>query len=235
MMEYVPNLMYLNSVPRIMPNHPHPKNKFSAEEDQRLISLIQQYGEDNWSTISDKMPKRNPRQCRERWFNYLSPEINTRPWSIEEDTQLKRLYDQYGPKWVKIATYFPQRTDINVKNRWLVLFRQERRLQRKALGIKINRRSKRATQLLQSQIIGQIPNFIPYQSILTKPSSTPIKTVSNPLDEIPETTQLGDNKIDQDDTKNDDFDDEHDIFGNSTDIELWDESFIGIYPPDEIF
>ena len=61
------------------------KCKFTPEEDQRLMSLVMKYGTRDWLYISQKMMSRNPRQCRERWNNYLNPNLTAEPWTIEED------------------------------------------------------------------------------------------------------------------------------------------------------
>ena len=105
----------------------HPKVKFSLEEDFRLRVLVMQYGDENWNFISSLMKDRNPRQCRERWTKYLSPLNRYEPFTQEEDKFLLLLVQQYGKKWVKISKYFQNRTDVSIKNRWLVLQRQKHR------------------------------------------------------------------------------------------------------------
>ena len=96
---------------------PHPRAQFTDEEDAKLIELVETYGDRNWKNIADKMPGRNTRQCRERYQNYLSPNLDKGPWTNEEDTLLICKYIELGSKWKTIALYFPKRTDISVKNR----------------------------------------------------------------------------------------------------------------------
>ena len=105
---------------------PHSKKRFSFEEDQLLKRLVAKYGE-NWNVIASCMKKRNPRQCRERWINYLSGFYLQKPWTEEEDDKLSNLFQEYGSKWVKIASFFENRSDINVKNRWNMLVRREKK------------------------------------------------------------------------------------------------------------
>lgn len=43
-----------------------------------------------WNEISDALnsklhTNRNGKQCRERWYNFLNPEINREPFTSEED------------------------------------------------------------------------------------------------------------------------------------------------------
>lgn len=102
----------------------HKKIKFTPDEDAKLHDLVQQYGDNDWSTIASFMNGRNKRQCRERWRHYLSPQVSTEPFTEEEDALLHYKYLEYGHRWKLIATFFPNRTDITIKNRWLFLHRQ---------------------------------------------------------------------------------------------------------------
>lgn len=100
------------------------KFKFTPEEDQQLIKLVNQYGTDAWLTIVDKMPWRNERQVRDRWFYYLSPDLNKGPWTEDEDQLLISKVKEFGPSWVYITQFFKNRTDVQIKNRWNVLCRK---------------------------------------------------------------------------------------------------------------
>jgi hypothetical protein len=103
------------------------KSKFTPEEDAQLTDLVKTYGDDDWVTIACLMPSRTPRQCRERWNHYLTPTISSTPFTREEDLLLLTKYRELGPKWKTIAASFQGRTDINIKNRWLLLSRRHRR------------------------------------------------------------------------------------------------------------
>lgn len=94
------------------------RRNFAKEEDQRLSYLVERYGTNNWEMIASMMPLRNARQCRDRFRNYLSPKINLKKWSEEEDLLLIYKYKELGPKWVQISKYFDGRSDNNLKNRW---------------------------------------------------------------------------------------------------------------------
>ena len=97
---------------------------FSHEEDFRLAQLVEEYGNSDWLLIASMMDKRNSRQCRERWINYLSPDINTSKWKPEEDRLLLQKHKEIGPKWVQISKFLDGRTEIMVKNRFQVLQRR---------------------------------------------------------------------------------------------------------------
>ena len=101
-----------------------PKRKFTDEDDKKLISVVAELGTRSWVDISNAMGDRNPRQCKERWENYLNPEINNNPWSKDEDDLLLQKQKEIGSKWVIISQFFDHRTDAAVKNRWQLLERR---------------------------------------------------------------------------------------------------------------
>ena len=86
------------------------KQKFSPDEDEKLKVLVRQYGVD-WKIISAVMKNRSPRQCRDRWKNYLSPDVNNNPWTPQEDALLIEKIKEFGRQWATIAKFFPQRTE----------------------------------------------------------------------------------------------------------------------------
>lgn len=99
------------------------KAKFSPEEDKQLIELVKQYGVNAWEIVCLKMNQRNERQCKDRWFYYLSPDLNKGPWTKDEDDLLIKSVKEYGPSWVRITKLFKGRTDVQIKNRWNVVKR----------------------------------------------------------------------------------------------------------------
>jgi hypothetical protein len=106
----------------------HPKTKFSPDEDTVLTVAVQQLGTSDWQRIAEAVSGRNARQCRDRWLNYLSPDVGNGPWTSEDDQLLLSKYEQFGPAWRRIASFFePGRTEINVKSRWLRIQRQNRK------------------------------------------------------------------------------------------------------------
>jgi hypothetical protein len=109
------------------PRYFTPKVKFTTAEDALLRDLVQRYGAGEWRTISACLGSRNPRQCRERWQNYLDPRVSDPcGWDPEEDARLLAAYEEIGTRWSTLASYFPGRSTINVKNRMVVLHRRRR-------------------------------------------------------------------------------------------------------------
>lgn len=93
--------------------------RFSAEEDAKLIELQQE--KLDWHEISTRFENRSPRQCRERFQNYLSPELNKSNWTRDEDELLIKKESEMGKKWKKMMPYFQNRSNVNIKNRFTTL------------------------------------------------------------------------------------------------------------------
>ena len=93
------------------------KGSWKKEEDNLILSLIEKYGT-SWSKISKIIKTRNGKQIRDRYINILSPNINKKKFSPEEDDLLLKLYNKYGPKWATIHTFFKNRTTDMIKNRF---------------------------------------------------------------------------------------------------------------------
>lgn len=96
---------------------------FTLEEDQKLIELVEKY-KDDWGKISSEMKNRSVRQCKERYLHYLSPNIIKRDWTPEEDMLLLFNIQKYGKAWKKLEILFPGRTEIDIRNRFNILFRR---------------------------------------------------------------------------------------------------------------
>ena len=106
------------------PSKGRPKNKFTREEDEKLIEAYKKYGPFDWDRIAEELVGRTSRQCRDRWNYYLNPKVTNQPWSEYEEQLLLEKYKRHGPKWALISHFFNSRTDINVKNHFYVLQRR---------------------------------------------------------------------------------------------------------------
>lgn len=86
-----------------------------------------------WKIVSSLVKTRTAKQCRERYINQLSPFINRKNWTIEEDNKLKKLFKENSTRWQIIAKQLPGRPVNMVKMRWRVL---ERALKKKSNSLK---------------------------------------------------------------------------------------------------
>jgi hypothetical protein len=103
------------------------RRKFSPEEDDVLRALVSEHGIGDWSLIAAKMLDRDARQCKERWFHYLTPCLNQKPWTHTEDILLEAKVAEFGNRWKYFEFFFPGRSDVSIKNRYNVLMRRQRR------------------------------------------------------------------------------------------------------------
>lgn len=96
------------------------KGPWTAMEDDIVIALMKKHGIGNikWSQIAKQLNGRLGKQCRERWFNHLDPELKKGPWTPAEDKLLAKYQNTLGNKWREISLYIRGRSENSCKNRW---------------------------------------------------------------------------------------------------------------------
>lgn len=97
------------------------KTKWTRAEDDLLAKSVAIHGTKNWTAVSALVPRRNPKQCRERWTTQTNPELIKDDWTKDEDRILLSIQKRLGNSWAKIALSLPGRSSNAVKNRfnWL--------------------------------------------------------------------------------------------------------------------
>lgn len=116
------------------------RTKFSAAEDELLRKTVQKFGPRKWNSIAKHIPGRTARQCRDRFQNYLSPDLINGPWTQEEDQLLIQKVNEFGPYWSKINKFFVGRSPNNIKNRYnthLIKIKNQTKKHQKKLVTKV--------------------------------------------------------------------------------------------------
>ncbi|CAG8622991.1 13476_t:CDS:2 [Ambispora gerdemannii] len=97
-------------------SHEKVKGHWKPKDDVKLLCWYRKYP-NQWQIISEAMGKgRSPKQSRERYMNHLDPRIDHSPLTLAERTDIWLLYFWFGNSWASIASLFPGRTSLQVKN-----------------------------------------------------------------------------------------------------------------------
>jgi len=95
------------------------KGPWLASEDETLLQLVEKYGAHDWSFIAEHIPGRVGKQCRERYFNHLAPDVRKDAWTDREDDAIVHAHHVVGNKWTNIAKILGNgRSPNSIKNRW---------------------------------------------------------------------------------------------------------------------
>lgn len=101
------------------------KSSWTKDEDRLLLQSIDNHGKENWSIVAQDVPKRNGKQCRERYMNHLCPALNHNDWNEDEDSTLLQQHSLRGNNWSCISTFLPGRSPNHVKNRFKFIMKKK--------------------------------------------------------------------------------------------------------------
>lgn len=102
------------------------------EEDSTLQQIILQRGPKAWSLVAKELnkrvhnalPLRQGKQCRERYYNHIDPQLIKGNWTQAEDLFILQKQQEFGNKWSDIARNLRGRTENHIKNRFKSLEKQ---------------------------------------------------------------------------------------------------------------
>lgn len=108
------------------------KQAWQTWEDELLKSIILAEGTKHWTSIAkalndrahNSVPMRHGKQCRERWYNHLDPNLRKGNWTREEDLFLLEKQLELGNHWSEISKLLVGRNENSVKNRFKSLVRK---------------------------------------------------------------------------------------------------------------
>ena len=93
------------SLPSAAPQNKAIPRPWTPDEDMALIQSITAHGED-YVKAANAVIGRSRTRCRERWTNYLDPNLDKSPWRrCEEDAVLLLGLAQFETQWAKARAH----------------------------------------------------------------------------------------------------------------------------------
>jgi hypothetical protein len=94
------------------------RKPFTIEEDFLIKHFYEAENITKWKQIAAHLPGRTAKSCKDRYMNYMIPNLTTDQFSQEEDQLLLELIQNHCKKWNIIALRFPRRSPNTIKNHW---------------------------------------------------------------------------------------------------------------------
>ncbi|GAQ79972.1 MYB-like DNA-binding protein [Klebsormidium nitens] len=91
---------------------------WTPEEDRKLREHVGAHGTQGWSRFANTLADRSGKQCRNRWYHVLDPELSREEWTEEEEQILVDLHRRIGKRWALLARQIKGRSETAVKNHW---------------------------------------------------------------------------------------------------------------------
>lgn len=72
-------------------------------EDEVLKAAVSKYGLNQWDRVASLLTKKNAKQAKARWNEWLSPAVNRTLWTKEQDSNLLSLAKLFPNQWKSVA------------------------------------------------------------------------------------------------------------------------------------
>ena len=89
---------------------------WSKDEDDLLISLLENKNDINWYECSAIISVRTPYQCQKRWSIIIPDKNKVGNWGHREQVFIFKLMILYRFSWKKIVKFLPGRSQNSVKS-----------------------------------------------------------------------------------------------------------------------
>ncbi|CAI7619712.1 unnamed protein product [Penicillium discolor] len=95
--------------------------KWTRKEDSILQSEVGVYQNTSspipWTAVSTKLPGRNNKDCRKRWYK-MADAYRKGPWAEEEDQSLLQAISTYGTRWNQVSQHVGTRNADQCAKHW---------------------------------------------------------------------------------------------------------------------
>ena len=94
-------------------------SRWTKEDDNLLISLVEEFEGKGWKKISSFIKERTPIQCLHRWSKILKPGLVKGPWTFQEDKMLIDWVNENGSSdFLSCNNVIAGRTSKQCRERW---------------------------------------------------------------------------------------------------------------------
>ena len=93
---------------------------WTVEEDERLKTYVEAFGEASWNRISRLITGKSEIKCHQRWLELQNLSMLARTtWTKDEDQILIKIVTEEGAcNWTKVASFLPGRIGKQCRERW---------------------------------------------------------------------------------------------------------------------
>ena len=106
-------------------NVPKRGDVWTEDENRQLSLAVKKYGRHNWRKVSQFLPGRSNRQCRERYMMRLNfgNDRKLGDWTTQEDKQILELAPKHDFKWVQLENQLKGRNARQIASRYELLIK----------------------------------------------------------------------------------------------------------------